>query len=271
MSARHINRTLGLTLFGIVCLAAVIGLLYTPFDPIEPDFGARLHAPSSTHWWGTDQYGRDLFSRVLAGAATSLLTALFSVSLALILGVVAGALGGYWGGIGDRILTVAVDSMLAFPGLLLALGLMAAFGPSMSSVVLAIGIAFAPSVARVVRGIVLSVREKDFIEASRALGNSRLYTLFRHVLPNCVSPLVALTTSLLAGALLIESALSFLGLGVPPPAATWGGLLADGRQFIGTGNWLMLFPGIAISASVLGINLLGDALRDRLDPRMAGL
>lgn len=265
------NRLIGAVLFGLVCLTAAISLFYTPYPPLDTDFSSRLLPPSGAHWLGTDQYGRDLFSRIIAGAGVSLLTSLGAVAAALAGGIGIGAVAGYWGGALDRALTLVIDAMMAFPALLLALALMSVIGPSQLGIIIAIGAAYTPSVARVVRGTVLSLREREFVAASRLLGDSHLYTLFRHVLPNCISPLTSVATSLLAGALLLESALSFLGLGVPPPAATWGGLLADGRQFMGHANWLTFYPGVAISIAVLGINFLGDALRDRFDPRMNNL
>lgn len=266
------NRIIGGGLFGVVCIAALVSVIYTPYPPTELDLGERLLAPSATHWLGTDQYGRDLLSRILQGATGSLVTSVGAVLAALIGGVLLGSLAGYWGGRWvDRTLSLVIDSLMAFPALLLALALMTVMGPSQLGIVVTIGLAYTPSVGRVVRGTVLSLREREFVTASRLMGDSAFYTLARHILPNCISPLTAVTTSLLAGALLLESALSFLGLGVPPPVATWGGLLADGRQFIGRANWLTFYPGVAISIAVLGINLLGDALRDRLDPRMGTL
>jgi peptide/nickel transport system permease protein len=268
---RKANRIVGSVLLAVVGLAALLGVFYTPFDPTDMDFTALLQPPSTTHWFGTDQYGRDLFSRVMWASALSLRTSFIAMATALLLGVSIGSASGYWAGAVDRVLTIINDSLMAFPVLLLALALTAVTGPTPAGVVIAIGLAYAPSVARVVRGIVLSVREREFVEASRVLGNSESYTLLRHILPNCVSPLTVLGTSLFASALLVESALSFLGVGVPAPAATWGGLLADSREFIGRASWLSLFPGLSICLTLLGVNLLGDALRDHLDPRMSKL
>lgn len=265
------NRTVGGVLFGLLCLAALLSTFYTPYPPLETNFDARLAPPSVDHWLGTDQYGRDLFSRILEGAGVSLVTSLGAVLAALVCGVSIGAVAGYWGGWFDRLMTLVIDALMAFPALLLSLALMTVMGPSQLGIIIAIGAAYTPSVARVVRGAVLSLKEREFVAASRLVGDSSIHTLLRHVLLNCISPLTAVATSLLAGALLLESALSFLGLGVPPPAATWGGLLADGRQFMGSANWLTFYPGLAISLAVLGINLLGDALRDRFDPRMNNL
>jgi peptide/nickel transport system permease protein len=191
-----------------------------------------------------------------------------TVVLALAIGVVLGTIGGYFRGWPDRVLMSVTDALLAFPGILLALGLLAVFGPNAAGLVCALGLAFSPSVARIVRGTVMSIRERDFVDASRLMGNSHLETIRRHVLPNSIAPLTVLATSMLGWALLAESALSFLGLGVAPPAPTWGNMLSASRAFLGQAPWLGVFPGLAITLTLLGINLLGDGLRDLIDPRM---
>jgi len=192
------------------------------------------------------------------------------VAVALALGTFIGTLAGYAGGYVDRAIVVVLDAVMAFPPLLLVLVLISVLGPSAGGVVVALGIAFTPTVARVVRGTLFSLKEKEFVEASVVLGRGHSWIVWRHLLPNCVSPLTVLATSMLATALLLESALSFLGLGVPPPAATWGGLLADGRMFLSQAPWMSIFPGLVISLALLGVNLLGDAVRDLLDPRLRG-
>lgn len=254
-------------LLGLVALA-LLGLVWTPHDPLKLDLSLRLQAPGARHWLGTDEFGRDVLSRLIIGASTSLWISLLSVAVALGCGTLIGMLAGYLRGWTDRILMMFNDALLAFPGILLALGIMAVLGASQYSIVLALGMAYTPSVVRVVRGSVLSLREREFIEASRVIGNSELYTMFRHVVPNCLAPVCVLATSMFGWALLSESALSFLGLGVPPPAATWGSMLAASRPYIASAAWLGVFPGVLISMALLGINLFGDALRDRLDPRM---
>ncbi|MEB6662411.1 ABC transporter permease [Achromobacter ruhlandii] len=254
-------------LLGLVALA-LLGLVWTPYDPLKLDLSLRLQAPGARHWLGTDEFGRDVLSRLIIGASTSLWISLLSVAVALGCGTLVGMLAGYLRGWTDRILMMFNDALLAFPGILLALGIMAVLGASQYSIVLALGMAYTPSVVRVVRGSVLSLREREFIEASRVIGNSELYTMFRHVVPNCLAPVCVLATSMFGWALLSESALSFLGLGVPPPAATWGSMLAASRPYIASAAWLGVFPGVLISMALLGINLFGDALRDRLDPRM---
>ncbi|NMU90614.1 ABC transporter permease [Achromobacter ruhlandii] len=254
-------------LLGLVALA-LLGLVWTPYDPLKLDLSLRLQAPGARHWLGTDEFGRDVLSRLIIGASTSLWISLLSVAVALGCGTLIGMLAGYLRGWTDRILMMFNDALLAFPGILLALGIMAVLGASPYSIVLALGMAYTPSVVRVVRGSVLSLREREFIEASRVIGNSELYTMFRHIVPNCLAPVCVLATSMFGWALLSESALSFLGLGVPPPAATWGSMLAASRPYIASAAWLGVFPGVLISMALLGINLFGDALRDRLDPRM---
>ncbi len=263
-----LNGMIGGVLLGVLLIMALLGLIWTPSDPLALSLMSRLQAPSAHHWLGTDEYGRDVLSRLMIGAHTSLWISLLTVSLAVIAGTFLGLLAGFMRGWVDRILMMINDALLAFPGILLALGLMAIIGPSLYGIVFALSLAYTPSVVRVVRGTVLSLREKEFVEASRVIGNSELYTMLRHIAPNCVAPICVLATSMFGWAILAESSLSFLGLGVPPPAATWGNMLAASRPYIATASWLGLFPGILIALSLLAFNLSGDALRDRLDPRM---
>lgn len=265
------NAVIGATLIGSLFLVAVVQLFWTPYDPMQLNFAARLKPPSGDFPLGTDEFGRDVLSRLMVGATTSVTICLLTVGLALVLGTTIGLLSGYVRGWGDRVIMTFNDALLAFPGMLLALGLLAVFGANQYGIIFALGIAYTPSVARVVRGAVLSLREREFIQASRTMGNGELYTMWRHILPNCLAPLIVLSTSMFGWALLSESALSFLGLGVPPPAPTWGNMLAAGRPFIEQASWLGIFPGLCISLTLLGINLLGDALRDRLDPQMRGV
>jgi peptide/nickel transport system permease protein len=265
------NALIGGTIIGVVAIAALIGAVWTPYDPLAIDFMARLSPPGGAHWLGTDEFGRDVLSRLMAGASTSAWISLLTVILAVGAGTALGVFTGFVRGWVDRVLMAFNDALLAFPGILLALGLLAVFGANKYGIIFALGIAYIPSVARVVRGTVLSLREREFVEASRVMGNSEAYTMWRHILPNCIAPLTVLATSLFGWVLLAESALSFLGLGVPPPAPTWGNMLAASRAFIAQAAWLGIFPGLCISLTLLGINLLGDAVRDRLDPRMRGI
>ncbi|MGE0724116.1 MAG: ABC transporter permease [Alphaproteobacteria bacterium] len=263
------NAVIGGTLIGTLAVVGLTAAFWTPFDPLRINLRARLAQPSAVHWLGADEFGRDVVSRLMTGAGTSALVALLTVVAAVVLGVVIGVVAGFVRGWVDRVLMAVNDTLLAFPGLLLALALMAIMGPNKWGIILALGLAYAPSVVRVVRGTVLSVREREYIEASRVIGNSELYTMFRHVLPNCIAPIVVLATSMFGWVVLSESALSFLGLGVPPPAPTWGNMLSAARPYLEQAPWLSIAPGLCIALTLLGINLLGDALRDRLDPRMA--
>jgi peptide/nickel transport system permease protein len=264
------NALIGGALIGTLLVAAGLGALWTPYDPLQLSFRAKLVAPNAAHWLGTDEFGRDVLSRLMAGAATSVWISLLTVTLAVTLGTLLGVFTGFVRGWVDRVLMAFNDALLAFPGILLALGLLAVVGANKYGIILALGIAYTPTVARVVRGTVLSLREKEFIAASRVMGNSELFTMARHILPNCVGPLTVLATSMFGYVLLAESSLSFLGLGVPPPAPTWGNMLAGSRPYIGQAMWLGIFPGLCISLTLLAINLLGDAVRDKLDPRMRG-
>jgi len=268
---RRPNAAIGSVLIAVVLVAALLGALWTPYDPVGSDLTMRLKPPSGAHWFGTDEWGRDVLSRILVGASVSVGISFWTVVLAVGAGVVIGALIGYFGGWVDRVASSVLDALLAFPGLFFAMGMIVVFGPSRYGVVAALGLNYLPSVARVVRGTVLSVREREFVDASRVMGNSEFFTLMRHVLPNCIAPVTVLATMLFGWALLAESSLSFLGLGVPPPAPSWGGMLSDARNFISTSTWLALAPGISISVALLGVNLLGDAVRDQLDPRMRNL
>lgn len=265
------NALVGGLLIATLLAVAALSLVWTPRDPLALNFAARLAPPGAAHWLGTDELGRDVLSRLMAGAATSVGISLMAVGGAVLMGSLLGTLAGYLRGPVDRLVTAITDALFAFPGILLALALLTVFGANRYGIIAALALAYTPSVTRVVRGTVLSLREKEFVEASRVMGHSAAWTMARHVLPNCVAPLTVLTTSMFGWALLSESSLSFLGLGVPPPAPTWGNMLAASRPYFEHALWLSLVPGLCISATLLGINLLGDALRDRLDPRMRGL
>lgn len=264
------NALIGGLLIALLFLVAIVQTFWMPHDPMKLNFASRLKPPSAEFLLGTDEFGRDIVSRLMMGAATSVSISLMTVGLAVLLGTAIGLISGYNRGLVDRVIMIFNDALLAFPGMLLALGLLSVFGANKYGIIIALGFAYTPSVARVVRGAVMSLREREFIRASRTMNNSELYTMLRHVLPNCLAPLIVLGTSMFGWTLLSESALSFLGLGVPPPAPTWGNMLAAGRPFIEQAAWLAIFPGVCISLTLLGVNLLGDALRDRLDPQMRG-
>jgi len=262
------NLLVGATLVGGLAFIALVAVFWTPYDPLQLSLRIKLQPPSAAHWLGTDEFGRDVVSRAMAGAATSCWVALLAVGFAVLAGTGVGVVAGYFRGWVDRILMTFNDALLAFPGILLALAIMVIVGANKYGIIIALGLAYAPMVVRVVRGTVLSIREKEYIEASRMIGNSEMRTMVRHVLPNCVAPLAVLATSLFGWALLSESALSFLGLGVPPPAPTWGNMLAGSRSYMQSASWLGMVPGLCIALMLLGVNLLGDYLRDRLDPRL---
>lgn len=266
-----LNAWIGGAIIGGLLSMALLAAFWTPHDALTLNLQEQLSPPGWTHWLGTDEYGRDVLSRLMVGATTSVLISASSVLSAVVIGTVLGVLTGFLRGVVDRVIMAFNDALLAFPGILLALGLLAVFGASRYGISAALAIAYTPSVTRVVRGSVLSLREREFIEASQVMGNSMAFTMWRHVMPNCIAPLTVLATSMFGWALLSESALSFLGLGVPPPAPTWGNMLSASRTHIEQAVWLGIFPGLCISVTLLGINLLGDALRDRLDPRMRGV
>jgi peptide/nickel transport system permease protein len=271
LSSGRANLLIGGGIVAILALLAVFGPSFAPYDPLKLHLRSVLRAPSAVHLLGADEFGRDVLSRLTVGARTTGLIALATVALAVFFGLIFGIIAGFLRGWTDRAIMILNDSLLAFPGLLLALFIMAIAGASRDALIVALAVAYMPAVVRVARASVLSVREREYIEASRVMGNSELVTMFRHVLPNCIAPITVLATTMFGWVILSESALSFLGLGVPPPAPSWGNMLASGRPFITQAPFLIILPGLCISLTLLGINLLGDAVRDRLDPRMRGL
>lgn len=267
----RMNGVIGGVVMTVFVVAALLGAVWTPYDPMKLTFSARLLSPQWSHWLGTDEFGRDVLARMMTGASTTAWISLLTVSLSVTAGTFIGICAGYLRGPVDRIIMIFNDTLLAFPGILLAMGLLAIFGANKYGIIFALGLAYTPAVTRLVRGTVLSLRQKEFIEASRVMGNSEMRTMLRHIAPNCVAPLIVYATSMFGWVILAESALSFLGLGVPPPAPTWGNMLAGARPFLAQAAWLGVFPGLAISLTLLGVNLFGDALRDKLDPRMRGM
>jgi peptide/nickel transport system permease protein len=263
----RLNAILGYGLVGLLLLAILIGFVWLPYDPLAIDLDHTLAAPSAAHWLGTDEFGRDVASRAMLGARISATIAVETVVIAILLGSALGILAGFLRGWTERLVMTTSDAILAFPGILLALALVAVLGPSRQSIVIALATAYLPATIRVVRAAVLSIREREYIEASQAAGDGTLYTMWRHILPNALPPIIVLATSLFGWVVLSESALSFLGVGVPPPAPTWGNMLSSARPYMATASWLSIAPGLCIVATLLGINMLGDTLRDRLDPR----
>ena len=266
---RRCNRTalFGTALVGVIVLVALVAPLLAPHDPITVDVLQRLQSPSVSHPMGTDQLGRDYLSRVIHGARTSFTIAVTVTALEALIGIAVGAAAGYLGRLVDVTLMRGVDLVLAFPGLILALAIAALLGPSNTNLVIALVAVGWVGYARLVRGAILSVKAMPYIECSRAIGCRRWRIVLRHVLPHVVAPLLVLATLNVGHTILAVSGLSFLGLGVQPPIAEWGAMLAEGKTFMESAPYLMLFPGMMIVLSVLAFNLVGDGLRDVLDPR----
>jgi peptide/nickel transport system permease protein len=251
----------------IVAVAAAAPWL-APHDPVRLNVAESLEPPGPRHWLGTDQFGRDVLSRIVYGARVSVATGLVAVTISVVGGSVLGLVSGYYRGTVDLFVMRLVDVMLAFPGILLALVIIAVLGPNLGSAMVAVGISGMPLFIRVVRSSTLSVREVQYVEAARATGGGDARIVFRHVLPNVLTPIIVLVTLGIPSAIIAGAALSFLGLGVRPPTPDWGDMLSRGRAFMTTAWWLSTFPGLAIMVIVLAINRLGDGLRDALDPRM---
>jgi peptide/nickel transport system permease protein len=257
----------GLVIIIALVVLAVLAPWIAPFDPAKQSWTALRKAPSLVHVFGTDESGRDLFSRVIWGGRASLLAGLVSISIALVLGVPIGLLAAYRGGFIDTLISRLTDAMLAIPFLVLAIALAAFLGPSLSNAMIAIGVTATPIFVRLTRGQVLSVKAEDYVEAARAVGNPAYRIAFRHILPNILPALLVQATLSIAAAIIAEASLSFLGLGQQPPAPSWGSMLNTAQRFLTQAPWMAIYPGLAIFLAVLSFNLLGDGLRDALDPR----
>ena len=265
---RSRNVVVGSVAIAIITILVIFAPIIAPYEPTEQLRRERLQPPSVTHWFGTDNLGRDVFSRVLYGGQVSLQVGIFSVAIGAAIGTVLGLVSGYFGSWLDAIVMRLIDIMLAFPGILLALAIIAVLGRDLRNVMIAVGISTIPIYTRIVRGSTLSVKQIDYIIAARALGAPIWRIITFHILPNVLAPLIVVTTNGVANAIIAGAALSFLGLGQQPPNPEWGLMLDEGREYIRVAAWVTTFPGLAIMVTVLAINLLGDGLRDILDPRL---
>ena len=265
---RNKAAMIGAALLTIEIFLALTAPIVAPFDPYKQNPRAALQAPSREHWFGTDDSGRDLLSRVIYGTRISLRVGLISVGIGGGIGIALGILAGYRGGLVDNVIMRAVDLLLAFPGILLALAIISILGPSLFNVMIAVGISAIPSYTRVARASTLVMKDREFVVSARAIGARDTRITLRYILPNVLPPLIVLGTLGIAGAILTAAGLSFIGLGAVPPTPEWGAILTLGRKYINQAWWYTTFPGIAIMITVLGINMLGDALRDALDPKL---
>jgi peptide/nickel transport system permease protein len=264
---RRRSAMIGLVVVALFILAALLAPWLAPFDPIETSWSAIRKAPSAAHWFGTDDIGRDVLSRVIWGTRASLLAGVVAVSIALALGVPIGMTAGFVGGVVDALISRLTDAFLACPFLILAIALAAFLGPNLTNAMIAIGISATPIFVRLTRAQVINVKVEDYIEAARALGNRPLRIAWRHVLPNILAPVIVQATLAIAAAIIAEASLSFLGLGQQPPAPSWGSMLNTAKNYVDNAPWMAIWPGLAIFLLVLSFNLLGDGLRDALDPR----
>jgi peptide/nickel transport system permease protein len=268
LGRRNVLASIGMVLVAVFVVFALFAPWIAPQNPSNIDLPSRLQPPSGSHWFGTDELGRDIFSRVIYGARISMLVGSSVVTGSLLLGLILGSIAGYYGGLSDRFFNVIVmNAFLSFPGILLAIAFVAFLGPGIFNLILALCIGGWVGYARLVRAQVLAVKEKEFVEAARALGASDWRIVTRHILPNIIQPVIVQAAIGMAGAVLAEATMSFLGLGVPPPTASWGSMLNDGRAHLFDAPHLVLFPALAVMLAVLSFNFIGDALRDYMDPR----
>ncbi|MGB3329826.1 MAG: nickel transporter permease [Thermomicrobiales bacterium] len=251
----------------LLVLIAIFGPLFAPHDPLEMAMANQFKPPSRTHWMGTDDFGRDVLSRLIYGSRQSLMVGVVSIAIGATVGMTIGLISGYVGGRTDMVVQRLIDVMLAFPDLLLALAIVAILGPSLINVMIAVGIGSIPVYSRLIRGQVLALKEKEYVESAQASGALPLRIIVAHILPNSLSPLIIMASLGIAGAILTGAALSFIGMGAQPPAPEWGAMLSSGRSYLRHEWWIATFPGLALAVTAFGFNLLGDGLRDALDPR----
>ncbi|TYL94351.1 ABC transporter permease [Bradyrhizobium rifense] len=266
---RHRSFLIGFTIIALLAILALLAPLIAPVDPSAMRVRFRFRPPQAAFWFGTDQFGRDIFTRVLYGTRISLFVGFAVCVVSGLCSAILGVIAAQFRRLDSAIMRL-MDALMSFPAILLALGIAAALGPRVSSVIIALTVAYIPAGVRIVRAAALTVREMDYVQAAQVSGASSLRIVLRHILPNCFSPLLVHLTFIFAYAMLAEAALSFLGVGIQPPIASWGNIIAEGRDYATQAWWVMLFPGIAISLAALSLNLLGDALGDMLDPRLKG-
>ncbi len=257
----------GLIILSALVLVAIFAGYIAPYDPVAQDFPPK-RAPSSEHLLGTDELGRDVFSRLIFGSRITLYVSFLSIGVATLFGLPMGLIAGYYGGAVDKAISFIIDILLSFPAIILTILITAMLGPNLTNAMLSISVAFTPRIARIVRGQVLSVKEEDYVVVSKAMGGKGWYIMLRHILPNSMAPLLVQVTLALGSAVIIESSLAFLGLSAQPPIPSWGDMINRGRRYMYTAPWMLTAPGIMITIAVLGFNLLGDGLRDILDPRL---
>lgn len=267
---RNKMAMLGLFILVVLALAAIFADVIADYDTmvVAQNISERLQGPSAAHWFGTDEFGRDIFARIIHGSRVSLTVGLISVSVSLIIGGSLGAFAGFYGGRVDNVIMRIMDIFLAVPSILLAITIVAALGTNLVNVMLAIGVSGIPTFARIVRAAVMGVKDQEFVESARAIGAGSVTIIFREILPNCMAPIIVQSTLSVASAILSTASLSFIGLGVQPPDPEWGAMLSSGRNFLRDAVHITLFPGLAIIITILALNLLGDGLRDALDPRL---
>ena len=272
MFSKRLLKNKAAVIGGLIIIFIILVGIFGPYllktDPDAQNLLNKLQPPSKEHWFGTDNFGRDIFTRIIYGTSLTLKVGFLSVLIGGVIGVVLGIVSGYYGGIIDTVIMRVMDVLLAFPGILLALAIVSVLGGSITNVIIAVGIFSVPAFARIVRGSTLQVRKLEYIDAVRALGASDGRIIFKHILPNILSPIIVQATMRIATAILTASGLAFLGLGAPPPTAEWGAMLSDGRSYMHNASHMVLFPGIMIVIVVLAFNIFGDGLRDALDPKM---
>lgn len=265
---RNRQAMIGLIMLLILVFGAVFANVIAPYDPLKQDIIHRLQPPSSGHIFGTDELGRDIFSRILYGSRISLTVGLIAVGLSSVVGCLLGAVAGYYGGVLDNVIMRCTDILMAIPSILLNISIVAALGSGLHNVMIAIGISSVPAYCRIMRASLLSLKNQEFVDASRAVGASDFHIIAHHILPNSLAPLIVQGTLKIGGAILACASMSFIGLGIVPPTPEWGAMLSTGRDFLRDAPWLTTFPGMAIMFAVFSMNLMGDGLRDALDPKL---